>query len=177
MAIINEMNQAAPSNQSGTNQEPADFEPTNNQGGTEEVTPELQEAYDRTVMGGMAVLFDDPMHDSVIKMLNSGADNPAKTLADVTAMIILQLDEKSGGEIPEDVILPAAEEILSQAAELAGNAKIFEVNDQVISVASEELVTQLAAHYDPDGLQELTQSVGQEKAGQMVSDHQRIRGA
>ena len=85
-----------------------------------DVSPEEQDAYDKVIMAAMKVLFEnEETNNTIIKQLKAGAKTPAKALADVATMLIVQLDQQSGGKIPETVILPASGEILEQVSDLA----------------------------------------------------------
>lgn len=110
-------------------------------------TPEEQEAYERTVLAGMEILYSDATHEGIVKTLRDGAGQPHEALASVTTMIVQQLDEKSGGQIPEVVIIPATEELLSLVAELAQKSGAFEVNDQVLRQAEIATIDKVAEAY------------------------------
>lgn len=111
------------------------------------VSPEEQDAYDRVVSAGMHILYDDQTHDGVMKMLQAGEKNPAQAMANVVTMMVTQLDEKSGGKIPEDIILPVTEEFLPMVAELADKAKIFTPDDRTMNLAMQQTVQMLGEQY------------------------------
>lgn len=150
--------------------EPADANNSN------AVSAKEQEDYDRTVNAALGVIYEDSMHKNIMQMLSSGKESPAKTLANVTAMIIQSLDEKSGGQIPETVILPAAEEILGEIAELAHKAKVFSVDESILSEAEDETSMQLMQVYDPqgEGAEEFLNSVDK---GEVEKVRQRVGNA
>lgn len=137
----------------------------------EPATPEEQQSYDQVVMAASQVLYSDQTNPRVLKMLEAGADNPAQAIADVATMVIVQLDEQSGGTIPEVVIIPAAAEIAELVAELAQKRGIFEVNDQVMGQAGQLLLLSVADQYDvsEEELAELVQSVDPAQAEQIVA--------
>ena len=113
-------------------------------------TPEDQEAYDRVVMAGIKVLSGKKSNASIMKMLEQQADDPAKALAEAASVIMLQLDDKAGGKIPEGVILPAAAEILEEVAEFAQKSGTFAVEQTVVDQATELMITRLAQEYGVD---------------------------
>jgi hypothetical protein len=82
------------------------------------VTPEEQEAYDRVVMAAQSIIYDEEQSQNIVKMLKKNPANPGEAVGDTTAMLIQQIDEKSGGQIPEEVILPAAFEVMSDLIEM-----------------------------------------------------------
>jgi len=115
-----------------------------------EVDPKDQEAYDRVVMGGIKALSDKKSNAAIMGLLKQQADNPPQALAEAASVIILQLDERSGGKIPEGVILPAAAEILEEVAEFAQKSKTFTVEQSVVDQATELMITRLAQEYGVD---------------------------
>lgn len=142
--------------------------PSGQQG--EQATPEEQESYEKVVLAGLKVLYDDQTNPGVMKMLQAQKDDPAKALADVTSMVITQLDEQSGGTLPEVTILPATEEILGEVAGLAAKAGIFQPDDRALALASQQTLRQLGDHYgvSEEEIQELIQSLPQDRVQQMV---------
>lgn len=134
------------------------------------VSVESQDAYDRVVMAGMKVLFEDEKaNSSIVERLKSDDKNPAKSLADTTAMLIIQLDKQSGGKIPEDVILPAAIELLEQTSELADSLGIFPVDEAVMNHAAQLMVVSLGEEYgvSPEDVQALMESTSTEELQQV----------
>lgn len=132
---------------------------------TEEPTPAEQASYDKVVLAGLKVLYSEQTHAGIVQMLERGKDSPAKALADVAATLILQLDRKSGGKIPEMVILPAAAELLEEAGQLAAAAKIFPVDEAVLSEAMQRMIVDLAEQYgvEPQDVKALMDSVPKEE--------------
>lgn|SRR3990167_8794802 len=106
-----------------------------------------QDDYDRVVMAASEVLHDDQTNPGIMKILEDGKDDPATTMASIATMVITQLDEQSGGSIPEDVILPATEDILPMVAELASAAKIFTPDERTMNLAMQKTVGSLGEHY------------------------------
>jgi len=112
------------------------------------VSPEEQEAYNKVVMAGMKILFEnEKTKNGIEKQLKSGADKPAEILAEVAATIILQLDEQSKGQIPETVIIPAATEILEQVRDLADSLNIFPIDKAVENKAAQLMNAILMEQY------------------------------
>jgi hypothetical protein len=144
----------------------------------EPASPEEQEAYSRVVAAGGKVLYGKESSDQFLAMLKAGADDPAKALADATAMLIVQLDKKANGTIPDVVIIPAAAELLGLTAELAEKAGIFEVDDAVKAKASQQLILSLSKEYevDPAELQALIAEIGPERSKQMAAEQGRFGG-
>lgn len=144
----------------------------------EPATPEEQDQYKRVVLAGMKILYSKESSAQFVSMLKSGADDPAKALADATSMLIVQLDSKANGAIPDVVIAPAAAELLGLAAELAVKARLFEVDDAVKAKAAQQLLLSLGKEYDvdPKELQALIAEIGPERAKQMAAEQARHGG-
>jgi hypothetical protein len=128
----------------------------------EEVSGEEQDAYDRVVMAGMKVMFEnDDTREKIEKRLEADKQHPAKTLADTASMIMVQLDKQSGEGIPETVILPAAIEILEQLMEFADSIGVFPIDDAVMNHAGQLMVNSLGEQYgvEPEDLQAMMEGV------------------
>jgi hypothetical protein len=138
-----------------------------------EASSEDQDAYEQVVMTGMKVLFDEEStQKEIIEQLKAGGNNPAKSISDVSTMIITQLDKRSGGSIPETVILPAAAEILEQVSELAESADLFPVDEAVMAHAAQLMVVDLAEEYgvNQDEIQEMLNSTDQAELKQIEDE-------
>ena len=106
-----------------------------------------QEEYEKIVMSALSVLNDSS--DQVVNMLQQSED-PAQGMAEIAALIISQLEEQSGGELAEELILPASEEILENVAEIAGEAQLFEITPELLEKSGDILELELAEIYDVD---------------------------
>ena len=139
-------------------------------------TPEEQQAYDQVVAAGSEVLHGDETHQDIMNMLKTGADNPGDALAEVAMTVLSQLDEQSGGKIPEGVLIPAADDILSQAGELAAAAGLFPWDDQVKQSAAQSLWTKAGEKYDfdPQEIQELIASMDQGEVENIRAEQEQI---
>ena len=140
------------------------------------VTPEEQEAYERVVLSGIKILSDPKANSSIMTMLsNEDVGEPEERLAKVASAIFSQIDEKSGGKIPEGVIIHSAGEILENVAEFANEAGVIQVDSQVQNKASQHLMMAIGEEYDidPDEIQQVMsemsdqdlQAVRQEQEG------------
>ncbi len=113
----------------------------------EQGTEAEQVNYEKIVLAASEILYDEKSSRGVTKMLKAG-DDPARSIANVTVMIMTQLDEKSGGTIPEEVILPAATEVVELVAELGVAQKIFEVDEAMVNRAAQLMVVSMADEYN-----------------------------
>jgi len=130
--------------------------------GSTDANAEEQSIYEKVVMAGMKILFDDEKtRPAVINKLKAQKGNPAQSIADLTIMLMLELDKKSGGKIPETVILPAASELLEQISELAESANLFPVDQAVMNYAAQLMVVGLGKEYgvEPEDIDEIMSSM------------------
>jgi hypothetical protein len=121
----------------------------------------------------MRILYGDETHASIMKMLQTGA-GPAKALAEVVSMILIQIDKKSGGKMPKQVVLPAAKEILSEAAQLMTRAGIAQVDEAVASQAAQIIVAKIVKHYGgkPKNIQKFMSRIPKDKATALAKQQQ-----
>jgi len=121
-----------------------------------------QDAYNRVVMAGMKMIFEnEKSQQAIAQMLKSPGVAAAEKLSNAAFTVLTQLDEQSGGQIPEDVILPASGEILEHISELADSIKAFPVDPAVMNHAGQLLVVRLGEEYGADqaDIQEFMQSI------------------
>jgi hypothetical protein len=114
--------------------------------GEQPVTEQEQGAYEQVVMAIGNVLYDDATSPQVVQMLKSQED-PAQAIAAVVVMVVTELDDQSGGQIPEEVILPAATEATELVAELAVAKGVFEVDEATLNRAAQHVVQMLSERY------------------------------
>jgi len=133
-------------------------------------TPEEQEAFDRTVMAGIEVLSDPKLTPKILNQLSDG--EPAKALAQTTSQVFGQLDEKSGGTIPEVVIVKAAGDIMLEIAEFGKEAGVIQVDQPTLTKASQYLMMELSDQYeiDPADIQGLSEGMGEDEIQGIVSE-------
>lgn len=135
-----------------------------------------QENFEKIELASMAVLYDDKTHPQIMQMLESQKDDPAKAIAGVTSLVITQLDEQSGWQIPEQLVLPSAEKIMDKVAELGELAGLFQVDDTVMQAAAQEVMTDLLGKYgvDQDAMNALQQQYGEQMPSQQPNQSRGI---
>lgn len=141
---------------------------------------EAQDAFTRVELAAMAMLYDDKTHGDMVKMLQAGAQQPAKTLASVAMTIFNEIDRQSGGKIPERVILPAlVEGVLGAVVDMAEKTRALPVDEAVAGKAVQELVVMAAQQFDidPAEVQEMVGSVLPEEQQQIVQQQQQFAEA
>jgi hypothetical protein len=134
----------------------------------QEATPQEQEAFDKVVLAGMKAIYDESAHQNIMNMLKSA--EPADALAQTTITLMLELEKKSNGQIPEAVILPAATELLAELATLGGTAGLFKPEEAMIVKAMQKMVYGLAETYDvsEQEVAELMRAFPQEQVSQFA---------
>jgi hypothetical protein len=104
------------------------------------VPPELQEAYERTVIAGMKVMFSKESHQFMLKEIQKPGSMGEK-LGKSIAGLLLILYKESNQSMPPQVIIPAGLELLMQAADFLKNTKIGEPSNEEIGNAMEIMIT------------------------------------
>jgi hypothetical protein len=102
------------------------------------VSEEEQAAYESFVNNALLLIYDKKSKDSVQQGL-AGGDNPVAGLANTAAMVVARVEESAeegGQELPDGVVLHAGMEILSDLANLAGEAGIHDFTDEEIEAAT-----------------------------------------
>lgn len=141
--------------------------------GQEQVSGEEQDQYDRVVMAGMKVMFEnETTRNQIADRLKADKEHPAKSLADTASMLMIQLDQQTDGNIPETVILPAAVELLEQLSDFADSLDIFPIDEAVMNHAGQLMVTSLGEQYgvEPEDIQALMDSTSPEQLKQIEEE-------
>lgn len=85
------------------------------------VPPEVKDVVDRVVAAGMHLMYSPDMRDEVQAAVQS-QDPMGKKLADNVVGLLLTLDQKTQGGIPQAAIFPAAMELLGEGADMLSAA-------------------------------------------------------
>lgn len=79
----------------------------------EALPPEMQEPFERVVLAGMKVMYSKDMQQDVQQIM--GREGPIwKKLAEGVANLMTILDRQSGKGLPQEVIIPAAIELVNE---------------------------------------------------------------
>jgi len=121
-----------------------------------------QEAYDKVVMAASKLIYSDEANDGLVEQLKQGAKNAPQTVAETGSMLLMHIDEKSGGKLPVEVLIPAAEEILAMIGELGEKAGFFEFGEPELSVAMQHTIATIGEQYgaDPEEIKVLMEAAG-----------------
>jgi hypothetical protein len=132
-----------------------------------------QAIYDRVMLAAVDILSNPKTRDQVVSMLTQGDDLP-RVMAEVTMLILLQLDEKSGKKIPGNMIAPLAEEILLRVSEIA--AAVKGADQAMADEAAQIVMDQVGQAYDVD-MDEMGNAINSmgDQAHQIANEQDQIR--
>lgn len=115
---------------------------------SDEATPQEQEQYDRFLMAAGKLMFeDDKSHTAIVATLTKEKDDPPMAIARAAVAVTVQVDQASGGKEPVGLIVRAATEITEQIGEIANSSGVFEVNENVIGKAGQQMLILIADQY------------------------------
>ena len=132
------------------------------------VPPELQEAYQKVVVAGMKVMFDEQTHEMALRAMQG--DGPLEErLASAIASLMGTLVEQSNKTMPPQVIIPAGIELLVAAADFLKKSEAEPVTNEQIGEAISrfvEIVLEQSGVVDPAKMQAMLQGglAGEEQA-------------
>lgn len=128
-------------------------------------TPEEQEAFSKVELMAMDLIWNDKTKDKLVKVLEKGSEEPVPTLANTTMMIFGQVDDQSGGTIPETVVAHSADTILEEVINLAESSGAFPVDENIAGQARQATLMKVAEEFgvEPEDAQELMEGYGEEE--------------
>lgn len=100
------------------------------------VTPEEQEAYNTVVEAALSMIYvDDGSFDQILQKIQGEAegDGLAYGIGHTAAMILRSIQgsaKQAGREVPEDVLLPAGQEIVSELVSVCIKAGLAKQEDE-----------------------------------------------
>ena len=136
-------------------------------------TDQEQQDYEKVVLAGVDILSDEKTGPLAMQALQAGQADPAKSLASVTARIFSQIDEKSGGKVPEVVIANAAGEILEQVVEFANKSGVMQIDKPTQDRAAQHLWMEfenMGYDIEPDDMSSLVQGMSEEELQGLVQE-------
>jgi len=114
-----------------------------------EPTPEEAEMYKKVVAAAMDILYSDGTHEKVMAMLQKGAKDPARAVAEAAKVILMQLREKAGGQITPEIMAGAAQEVVALIAELGVEAKLFQFTPELAQAAMQQVMSTVGPQQGP----------------------------
>jgi len=143
----------------------------------EQVTPEEQQAFDKVSTAAMSAIFEnEKSHKAIMKSLKGGADQPAKTIAQIVIGLFAKIDKDSGGKMPVSIMYGVVEDIADQVIELAEASGAMVLDEQTKGQIAQELVVNFGQVYDipPEELQQLISEYPEEEVQGMVQQQEQI---
>lgn len=114
--------------------------------GMNQATDEEEQAYVQAVENGRRVLLDPKSHDQSMQAMKSGK-SPAEGIANLVTTVVMELDGRM--DLPDTVIVPAANELIDHAAEIAEAAGI-PVDEKTVMQANQIATMKLLQAYGAD---------------------------
>lgn len=108
----------------------------------EAVPPNLRDAFERVVLAGEAIMFDKGMQPEIQKELSREAPVFRKLAESIVGLIGL-IHREAKGKTPPEVIVPAAIELLHEAAAFVQESGMMEVTPDDLKQATQYLVVLL----------------------------------
>jgi len=105
----------------------------------ENVPPELQDGYDRIVAAGMKFMFSKETHEEVIGFLQGG-DPLDEKLSGGIFYLMMNMIQQASGAFPEELIIPAGNDLILQAGEFADGTGMDQVTPEIIANAIQKYV-------------------------------------
>lgn len=127
-------------------------------------TPEEQEAYDAALkMASELIHTNDQSSAQIIQMLGDGED-PIKAVSNVVEFVMSKIEETFQNQLPETVVLPAADEITDLVIELGEESGAFDMSDEQIIQTKGGVVRDLMESYgvSPEEMQPMLAELNEE---------------
>ncbi len=151
MGLINEQMQGQQPAQ------PADDAPMPDDTGADDAGN--SEAYDAAIQYAMTALYKQGGAKQLAAALRSAGDNPAQAMADAAYQMMQIIDEKTGGDIPDEELVPLATEVLTEVAEV-GEAAGLQIDGATIAEAMKAMLVRFVREQGGDTAQ-LEQAMNQ----------------
>lgn len=131
---------------------------------------------ERAVDASLLLFYGDKMHKKWDELLDSN-DRPG-SLALVSALLVETVDHRSGGNMPEDVVLPAALAVLQDVAEYFGKRDNQPFAQEEITKAVGMMMHKLAQDYGTTEkqMEEALAEVGQDELRQAAQHFRSLLG-
>lgn len=115
-------------------------------GAEKAVPPELMEAFDRVVLAGKKVMYSPEMEDTFMQEISR--EGPIeKNLAEAIVGLMALLDKQSKPRLPLPVIIPAAIELVHDAADFIQKGGLEEITPEQVKTASQLAAMLIAKRY------------------------------
>ena len=105
-----------------------------------QVPPQFKDAFERVVVAGMKIMFDQSTHAFAMKRVQQGEGSVGQRLGNAVASMLSVILEKGKGGIPPQVVVPAGITLLVSAADFMNRSGIEAVSAKEIGVATEVMI-------------------------------------
>ncbi len=112
----------------------------------EALPPAMHDAFERVVLAGMKGMYSKQSSELLEQELSAKGEMWQKLATAITGLMMI-LDRQSGKGIPVQVVIPAAIELLYEAAEFIRKTKRAEISDEDMKDATQYLGGLLAKKY------------------------------
>ena len=85
------------------------------------IPPQMQKAYERIVQAGLKLMFDPRTREQTMQMMMAEGD-PVQKIAQGVGSVMVALFQQSNGTMPQELIIPAAVELVAHVVEVAQQA-------------------------------------------------------
>lgn len=110
------------------------------------IPQELQEPFERVVLAGMKVLYSKDMQPEIQQQMG-GSDPTWKKLGEGIAKLMTILDQQSGKGLPQEIIIPAAIELVHEYADFLNRTGKITVSPDELREATMYVVVTTAKLY------------------------------
>jgi len=117
--------------------------------GQEPLTPEEQDAYDSAMnMAAEMMYSNDSTNADIMTMMTE--NQPQQGVATAVSFVMSQLETAFKGQLPETVIIPLGDSISDLLMEMAGEAQLFEMTEELFAQIKGNVMQYLFDDYGVD---------------------------
>lgn len=141
-------------------------------------SPERQQQFQTFLTQIHAIMQDENLSRELMEMGQANPENPVAGMGKMVAMLIIQMDEKVKGEIPEDMILPLAEHVTVMVGDMVGAAIKREFTEQELALVGQFAVGELVKEYgvDEESLMSNLQAMPQDAVKKSANQAAQVAG-
>lgn len=131
----------------------------------EKVPQEMQEAFQRIVTAGEAIMYSPESRESVMQQMN-GEGDPAESVGEGVAKLFIILLQKSKGSMPMEAGIPAAQVLLCEGLDFMEKAGKIQATPDIIASATKAMMGYLLQlmGVSQEKLQQLMQAGAQQQS-------------
>lgn len=137
---------------------------------------DMQAGYERLMEAFSLAVYSEGQAESIVQALNT--EKPEEMIASLTINILAELDGKSGGKIPSELLIEAAQEGAEMIAELGEKAGLYQFDEAMEARTYQALISQAIERgiIDRAEIEELMASMSEEEMRAAVQQQQQFAG-